>query len=74
MINYEDALLKAKELKDDIDTCTEYDKGYLFSSETDKFSIGGDGPVVIMKENGNAINQTSFYDTYNPKEIKTTKI
>lgn len=66
MINYEEALKKAKELKPNIDACDEYDKGYVFKAKADEFTIGGDGPCCILKESGRAVCQTEFYDRYDP--------
>ena len=60
MVSYESALKKAKQLKKNIDHCMEYERAYSFSSKEDEFSFGGDGPVVILKENGEAINFVSF--------------
>ena len=32
--------------------------------------IGGDGPVVVLKDTGKAINQVVFFDQYDPKLIR----
>lgn len=62
MITYEDAYKKAKELKANIDGCTEYENGYVFSSSSDVGFIGGKGHTVcvILKENGDAIPMNVF--------------
>lgn len=74
MITFEEALKTAKELKPNIDACDEYDKGYLFKCEAERYMIGGDGPCVILKENGKAINQVTFYDVYRPELIRELDI
>ena len=62
MINYDEALAKAKGLKSNIDKCTEYETAFIFSSSADEMSIGGDGPVVIKKSDGAAINMVDYLD------------
>lgn len=62
MMNYEAALKKAKRLKPNIDRCAEYETAYSFSSSADDFTFGGDGPVVILKDSGEAINFVDFLD------------
>ena len=61
MLSFESALAIAKQLKRNIDYCTEYENAYSFSCK-ENFSFGGDGPVVIMKDSGEAINFVSFID------------
>ncbi len=63
MVNYEAALKKAKRLKPNIDRCAEYEKAYSFSSKADEFTIGGDGPVVVLKDSGQAINFIDFLES-----------
>lgn len=63
MMNYETALKKARRLKPNIDHCTEYEKAYSFSSRADEFTFGGDGPVVILKASGRAINFIDFLES-----------
>lgn len=70
MVTFEEALKKAKALKPGIDACDEYDKGYLFKAKSERFMIGGDGPCVVLKSTGKAVNQTEFYDNYRPEYIK----
>ena len=59
MMNFEEAKKKAKELRKDIDYCQEYEDAYIFSKKDDN-SFGGQGPVVILKENGKAINMVAY--------------
>lgn len=70
MVKFEDALKIARGLKKNIDGCDEYDKGYMFKSSDDEWTIGGDGACCILKDSGEAVCQTEFYDKYNPKFIK----
>ena len=70
MINFDEALKIAKELKSTIDSCDEYDKGYMFKAEADKWSIGGEGACCILKDSGRAVCLTEFYDKYNPVFIR----
>lgn len=70
MITYDEAFKKAKALKPNIDACDEYDIAYLFKSKADEFTIGGDGPCVILKEDGRAINQLELVDNYDHELIR----
>ena len=60
MISYEDAFRKAKKLKGNIDNCREFSDAYVFASHADDLSFGGDGPVVILKDSGRAINMVDY--------------
>ena len=55
-LTFEEAYEKAKALRADITDCTEYEDYYVFGSENDENSDGGDGPCVILKRSGEAIN------------------
>ena len=70
MVTYEEALKKAKTLKHNINACDEYDIAYLFKSTEEEFCIGGNGPCVILKENGRAINRLEFFDNYDCEHIR----
>jgi len=61
-ITFEEALEIARELKPDIDHCTEYEHGFLFSKlgETDL----SDPSVVVLKEDGRAVNQLWYQVTF----------
>ena len=54
MITYEQALEIARDRKDEIDNCIEYENTYVFGFSGDDNYIGGYGhtPVVIMKVDG----------------------
>lgn len=61
MITYEDAVKMAKEIREDINRCFEYENGYVFSNVEDENYIGGShAPVVIVKETGKAISMPQF--------------
>lgn len=72
MISYEEAYTKAKELKPNLDSCTEFENGYMFGSSKDKGYYGGSGhtPVVILKENGKAIPMNEFVIMGTGEEIR----
>ena len=54
MITYEEALARARERKENLDNCIEYENAYVFGSAEDNNYIGGydHTPVVVMKEDG----------------------
>ena len=70
MIGYDEALAKAKELKHNIDACDEYDTAYMFKARSEEYTIGGNSPCVILKENGKAIHQLEYFDNYDHKHIR----
>lgn len=63
-IKYDEALKIAREHKDNIDNCTEYENGYVFGAHEDSNYIGGYGhtPVVILKADGKVITMPEFED------------
>ena len=61
MITYDEAFEKAKELKKDIDNVMEYENGWVFGCYDDANYIGGGHTsVVILKDDGKAINMPQF--------------
>lgn len=61
MVEYEEALKKAKELKPDIDNGSEYEKGFVFGfSGGEKSYGGGNTPVAILKDSGKALSMPAF--------------
>ena len=62
MITYEEALQKAREIKQDIDNASEYENGYVFGFSGDSKSYGGYGriPVVIRKSDGQVMRMPEF--------------
>lgn len=71
MVSYEEALALAVKLKPNIDACDEYDQAFLFKCKEEEWLIGGDGPIVVLKETGKAINQIAFFDDCGPKLIRS---
>lgn len=55
-VSYEDALTKARQLKSQINHCIEFTNAYVFSYSTGEHTVGGDSPLVIMKDTGEALN------------------
>ena len=76
MISYEEALEIAKEWKDQIDNCTEYENAYVFGYTGDSKYIGGYGhtPVVVMKEDGSVTNMPEFVARGTGNEIRSFSI
>ena len=76
MISYGFAYEKAKTLKNNINACTEYEQGYVFYNTNDQDYDGGAGhtPVIILKENGEAVNY--LYNIVNGlgEEVKNIEI
>lgn len=72
MISYEEALKIAKQLKPNLDGCTEYENGYAFSSSKDEGYEGGAGHsiCVIEKSSGKAIPMNLFVINGTGKYIK----
>jgi hypothetical protein len=72
----EEAYLKAKELKENIDNGIEYENGYLFGCKDDDNYIGGGGhvPIVILKEDGKAVDMPYFLTHGAGKEIRSFEV
>ena len=72
MISYDFAKQKALELNSDVNACNEYDNAYNFYDKND-YGVG-DTSVVILKEDGKALNFVNYildYATSNKmKKIK----
>lgn len=62
MVSYEEAKKIAFNLKKNITDCAEYTDAYIFSSIDDEYTIGGSGPVVIIKKTGRAVNMIAYTD------------
>ena len=60
MVSFDDAMCRARALKPNIDNCMEYEDAYVFASHADDMTFGGDGPVVILKDSGRAINMVDY--------------
>ena len=71
MITYEQALEVAKEnKKNGFDACDEYSDAWVFKTRADEFTIGGESPCVVLKENGKAINLVEYFDRYEAEHIR----
>ncbi len=72
MISFEDALAIVKPLKENVNTCIEYENGYTFGSTEDADSFGGWGhsPVVILKDSGRAVDMVTFIESGTGKELR----
>ncbi len=70
MVSYEQAYEIAKKLKPNIDACDEYSDAFLFKTKADEWTIGGESPCVVLKENGNAITQLEYFDKYEARHIR----
>lgn len=70
MLTYEEALKKAKQLKSRINKCTEFNNAYSFYYNSGKAQDGGENPVVIMKETGEALNFIQYAITPNKEIIR----
>lgn len=61
MITFEEAYKKAKEVKDNIDYCEEYENGYLFGTNIEGIEYGGPNmPAIVIKETGEIVNMPTF--------------
>lgn len=60
MLNFEEALQIAKSKKTKINHCIEYLDAFAFEYCSGDKSIGGDSPVVIMKDSGGAVDMISY--------------
>lgn len=71
MVTLEKAYKIAKRLKPNIDNGTEMSDAFIFGSHEDDFTLGGDGPVVVWKANGEAYNMTYYFSiSHGAKEIR----
>lgn len=55
MLTYEQALARAKKVKPQINSYCEFAGAYAFSFDSGS-QDGGEGPVVILKDTGEALN------------------
>ena len=61
MITYEEALKIARKLKHGIDCYSECKVAYIFRNSKDPDSDGGDGPCVVLKDTGEAVNYLELF-------------
>jgi len=72
VISYTDAFFKAKEIREEIDSCIEYENGYVFCSDKGKDQAGGYySPIVILKDDGKAVDMSQFVVNGTGKELKS---
>lgn len=61
MTTYEEALKKARVCCDEVNYCTDQTDAFVFSKKDD-ISIGGNGPIAVLKKTGVCINYVAFLD------------
>ena len=75
MISYEEALIKAHRIREEIDKCIEYENGYVFCSDKGIDQDRGDySPIVIWKEDDKVINMPQFVVNGTGKELGSFEI
>lgn len=75
MITFEKAYEIAKQLKPNIDGCTEYENGFVFGFSGDDDFIGGNHtPCVILKKDGRAVTMSYFVIDGTGEEIRDIEI
>lgn len=72
MISFDDALAIVNPLKENVNTCIEYENGYTFGSTEDSDCFGGWGhsPIVILKDSGRAVDMVTFIESGPGSEIR----
>ena len=73
MIGYDEALQIAKDRKEKIDECTEYENAFVFSYTGDAGYVGGYGhtPVTVMKDGKYMYGITALLDGSVGEEIRS---
>ena len=71
MITKEEAFRLAKKWKPGFDGCQEFTNAYLFTKKSEESNIGGEGPLVILKETGRWVPLTTYYDEYGGEFVRT---
>ena len=56
MLTYEEAYAIAREKKSMINYCTEFNNAYAFGYDDGQYHVGGDSPIVILKDTGEDFN------------------
>lgn len=69
MINYEEARDIALSKWDEFDYCTEYENAFVFS-KYDDMSIGGCGPIAVMKGMGVTYDFAYYLCCFHSKRIR----
>ena len=75
MISFDEAITIARQHKGNINTCTEYERGYVFGSTEDDAFIGGldRQPIGIMKEGGQVLSMIAFIEADPGQQIGDIK-
>lgn len=60
MLTFKEALAVAKKKKGHINHCVEYTNAYMFSYEGSENTVGGESPIVVMKETGETMNMSAY--------------
>jgi hypothetical protein len=75
MISYAEAKKRALDAKAEYDYCTVRKDAYIFSCTADELNAGGLGPIVILKEDGHALNFTGYiYDHLSEEDLDSFKL
>lgn len=69
MIKLNVALELAKAYEIELTVCIETENAYIFGNPEIK-TIGGELPIVVLKESGEIINMTEYIDMYSSAIIK----
>lgn len=70
MLTYDEALALARSKKSKINCGSEYNNAYVFSYDSGERTVGGDSPIVIMKDTGEALNFMTYAVRSGNKFIK----
>lgn len=75
-MSYEEAVAAAKKINPNVNTCVEYQHGYMFADSRASKSIGGAGaPFVVIKDSGKVVTMAYFNGKYEEDEaIKESKV
>lgn len=60
-MSFEEAYNLAFNLRSDVDYCLEYGDAFVFTHKDD-CTIGGNGPVVVLKASGDCINMVAYIE------------
>lgn len=60
MLTFGECLAIARKKKQRINHCVEYTNAYMFSFEESEETIGGETPIVVLKETGEIMNMVEY--------------
>ncbi|MEE1275003.1 MAG: hypothetical protein UHI81_10950 [Olegusella sp.] len=66
-IGFDEALARARRVKHGITNYVEYEDAFIFGD--DVMEIGGSGPVVVLKDNGDCVNMPYYVSTSHDLEV-----